>query len=108
MIRVDSLWRRLLTATLFLFFLNHGATAQVLPATDQALAAINSNSALQAYAVRDNIFLLIDPAGGGNVTVQIGDEGVLVVDSGPAEKVEAVLDMIRRLTDEPIRYLINT
>jgi len=46
---------------------------------------------------------------GGNVTVQIGDEGVLVVDTGTSEMAESVREEIRRLAgDKPIRYVINT
>ena len=46
---------------------------------------------------------------GGNVTVQIGDEGVLVVDTGTAEKAAELREEIRRLAgDKPIRYVIST
>jgi cyclase len=46
---------------------------------------------------------------GGNILVQIGDEGVLVVDTGRAEHAEAVRAEIRRLAgDKPVRYIINT
>ena len=46
---------------------------------------------------------------GGNVTVQIGNEGVLVVDTGGGETAESVREEIRRLAgDRPIRYVINT
>ena len=45
---------------------------------------------------------------GGNVTVQIGDEGVLVVDSGLAASAGALIAEIRKLSTRPIRFLINT
>jgi cyclase len=46
---------------------------------------------------------------GGNVTVQIGDEGVLVVDTGTAEKAAELREEIRRLAgDKPIRYIVAT
>ena len=46
---------------------------------------------------------------GGNITVQIGDEGVLVVDTGTAEMASEVREEIRRLAgDKPIRYVIVT
>ena len=46
---------------------------------------------------------------GGNVTVQIGDEGVLVVDTGSADKAAEVRAEIARLADgKPIRYVIST
>jgi len=40
--------------------------------------------------------------------VQIGDQGVLVVDTSVADASEAIVAAIRRLTDRPIRYIINT
>jgi cyclase len=46
---------------------------------------------------------------GGNITVQIGDEGVLVVDTGTAAMAPEVRAEIRRLAGErPIRYVIAT
>jgi glyoxylase-like metal-dependent hydrolase (beta-lactamase superfamily II) len=45
---------------------------------------------------------------GGNVTVQVGAEGVLVVDTGAGPRGEALLAAIRRLSDKPIRMIINT
>jgi cyclase len=46
---------------------------------------------------------------GGNITVQTGDDGVLVVDTGSGgaltEKVQAIL---RALSTKPVRYLLNT
>ena len=46
---------------------------------------------------------------GGNISVQIGDEGVLVVDTGTSEMAPAVREEIRRLAgSRPIRYVIST
>ena len=46
---------------------------------------------------------------GANVTVQIGDEGVLVVDTGTADMAVALREEIRRLAgNKPIRYVIST
>lgn len=45
---------------------------------------------------------------GGNIAVQTGDDGVVVVDSGSAANADKVLATIRRLSPAPIRYIINT
>lgn len=45
---------------------------------------------------------------GGNIAVQIGDEGVVMVDTGVEGASDAVLAAIRALTDKPIKYIINT
>jgi glyoxylase-like metal-dependent hydrolase (beta-lactamase superfamily II) len=44
----------------------------------------------------------------GNTTVIIGDEGVAVVDAPSTYLSKRHLAQIRKLTDKPIRYLINT
>ena len=56
--------------------------------------------------VRGNIYMI--GGDGGNVTVQIGDEGVLIVDSGFAQNAQALLAEIRKLSKEKIDYIVNT
>ena len=57
--------------------------------------------------VKGGIWLIT--GAGGNVTVQVGDEGVLVVDTGTVEKAPRVREEIRKIAgDQPIRYIINT
>lgn len=45
---------------------------------------------------------------GGNIAVQTGADGVLVVDTGAAQFTPAVLAEIRKLSRQPVRYIINT
>src|SRR5437773_81946 len=46
---------------------------------------------------------------GGNITVQTGEDGVLIVDSGSgAATNEKVQNLVRQLSTKPIRYIINT
>jgi cyclase len=61
---------------------------------------------LAAWHVRDGIYMLVGE--GGNTTVQVGDDGVLVVDTKLAAASGALLAAIREISDEPIRYVINT
>jgi glyoxylase-like metal-dependent hydrolase (beta-lactamase superfamily II) len=63
-------------------------------------------SAIETVQVRPNVYMLA--GGGGNVVVQLGSDGAMVVDAGAAGSAEALLAAIRRLTDKPIRYIINT
>ena len=42
------------------------------------------------------------------MVVQAGTEGVLVVDSLPASLATAALAAIRRVSDQPIHFIINT
>ena len=62
---------------------------------------------VRSMHVKGGIWLIT--GAGGNVTVQVGDEGVLVVDTGTAEKAPRVREEIRKIAgDQPIRYIINT
>jgi cyclase len=65
------------------------------------------NSAeIQTLKVQGNVYLLT--GAGGNVVVQIGDAGVLVVDTGLAQTGDKVVAAIRKLSDKPIQYIVNT
>ena len=62
---------------------------------------------VQAFHVQDSVYMLA--GAGGNVTVQFGDDGVLVVDTQFAEMADKLLDEIGRLSaGRPLRYVINT
>jgi cyclase len=56
--------------------------------------------------VQGHVYMLV--GAGGNIAVQIGDEGVLVVDTGIASMSDKILAAIKTLSDKPIRYIINT
>ena len=45
---------------------------------------------------------------GTNIAVQIGKTGVLIVDAPPPDAVPAVMTEIRKLTDKPVRFIVNT
>ncbi|HXH25597.1 MAG TPA: MBL fold metallo-hydrolase [Vicinamibacterales bacterium] len=61
---------------------------------------------LQVLPVQGSVYLLA--GAGGNIAVQVGDDGVLLVDSGSGSAGDRVLAAIRRLTDRPIRFILNT
>ena len=87
------------------------ATRGILAAVLLATAAIShprsaARGPLETLRVQRNVYAIF--GAGGNVTVQIGDEGVLVVDSGLAASAGALLAEIRKLSTRPIRFLINT
>jgi len=74
------------------------------------LACAQDGVALETLKVRGNVYMLANTL--GNVTVQAGKDpghdGVLLVDSGPPAMAGRVLAEIRKLTSEPIRYILNT
>jgi len=61
---------------------------------------------LEALQVRPNFYMIA--GAGGNIAVQIGQDGVVLVDAGTDEAANRVVAAIKRLTDQPIRYIINT
>jgi glyoxylase-like metal-dependent hydrolase (beta-lactamase superfamily II) len=52
------------------------------------------------------VYMLV--GAGGNIVAQVGDEGVVLVDTGTAAASDAVLRALRTITDKPVRYIINT
>jgi glyoxylase-like metal-dependent hydrolase (beta-lactamase superfamily II) len=65
-----------------------------------------AQTAIETLHVQGNVHMLV--GAGANVAVQVGEEGVLVVDTGAAASREALLAAIRRLSDGPIRWIVNT
>ncbi len=61
---------------------------------------------IEVLPVRDNIYMLV--GSGGNITVQTGSEGVLIVDTQYAQLSDRILAQIRALSNAPLRYIINT
>ena len=61
---------------------------------------------IKTFHVQGNVYMLV--GAGGNIAVQTGDEGVLVVDTGIAQTRDKVLAAIRQLSTKPIRWMINT
>ncbi|MBI4265971.1 MAG: MBL fold metallo-hydrolase [Acidobacteria bacterium] len=61
---------------------------------------------VQVFEIRPNVHQIA--GAGANITAHIGPDGVVLVDSGSAERSAAVVAAIRRLTPLPIRYIINT
>jgi len=45
---------------------------------------------------------------GGNITMQVGDQGALLVDSGLAGTRERVLAALKTISDKPIRGIVDT
>ncbi len=92
------------------------AGAMIVPARAQQVPTVRALTepwpevvkinGIEIVHVQKNIYMLV--GGGANVTVQIGDEGVLLVDSGSPGQADNVVAAIRRLTRKPLRYLIDT
>jgi glyoxylase-like metal-dependent hydrolase (beta-lactamase superfamily II) len=61
---------------------------------------------LEVLELRPNFFMIA--GAGGHIGVQVGDDGVVVVDTGSTAAAGAVVAAIKKITSRPIRYVINT
>ena len=61
---------------------------------------------VEVYPVQNGVYLLV--GAGGNVTVETGKQGVTIVDSGDGRVTADLLAAVHKLSDKPIKYLVNT
>ena len=61
---------------------------------------------IRVLPVSGNVYMLLGP--GGNTAVQVGKEGVVVVDSQYVRASDNLLAEIRKLSNKPIRWILNT
>ena len=62
---------------------------------------------IHVLPVQGNIYMLIGD--GGNIAVQVGaEQGPLVVDTGAGRLSDKVIAAIRKLSDKPIQFIVNT
>ena len=69
-------------------------------------AAEPENGELDVVRVRPNFYMIA--GAGGNIGVQIGSDGVVLVNAGVENASGRVLAALRKMTELPIRYVIDT
>jgi cyclase len=84
------------------------AMAALLSLGGAAQMAFAQNMAgdLEVLQVVPNFYAII--GAGGNIGVQIGPDGVVLVNAGAADMSDKVIAAIKKLTPEPIRFIIDT
>jgi glyoxylase-like metal-dependent hydrolase (beta-lactamase superfamily II) len=70
-----------------------------------ALVSVDDGE-IHVLPVQGNVYMLV--GGGGNTTVQAGKDGVLVVDTKLAPQADKLIAAIRKISDKPIRYVLNS
>jgi len=81
-------------------------TGLALCSSDARLLGQRDTAGLEVLQVRPDFYLIATPV--SNVGVQIGPDGIVVVNSGTQDASADVLGAIQKLTRAPLRYIINT
>ncbi len=76
----------------------HSLLAQQQPAP--------ATAALETIQIRPNVYDIF--GAGSNVAVHVGEDGVILVDSGATAMADNLLAAVRAITKQPIRMIINT
>ena len=71
------------------------------------LAAAAGDDEVHVLPVQGNVYMLVGVEG-GNITLQAGDDGALLVDTSVERLSDGVVKAIRTVTNKPIRYIVNT
>lgn len=82
------------------------AAAIMLAGVVFARAPQQNTGELDVVQVRPDFYMIA--GAGGNIAVQVGPAGVILVDAGLTRMSDEVLAAVRRLTSGRIRYVINT
>ena len=61
---------------------------------------------VETLHVRGKVYVIA--GAGGNIAVQVGDDGVLLVDTGYEQMSAKVLTALRKLSNKTLRTIINT
>ena len=70
----------------------------------------DADTPIDVMHVRGQVYMLvIGGADGVNIVAQVGDQGIFLVDSGPAALGDRLLETLReKFDDKPVRFLFNT
>jgi glyoxylase-like metal-dependent hydrolase (beta-lactamase superfamily II) len=75
-------------------------------ATIAAVAVASAQGDLDVVQIRPNVYMIA--GAGANITVQFGSDGAIVVDAGALEHADKAIAAIKKITAQPIRYVIDT
>src|SRR6516225_7963397 len=75
-----------------------------------SVACAQQEPEIEVVHVRGNVYMFASDD--GNVTVEVGEhrdnDGVLLVDTGPAAMTDRILAELNQLTTKPLRFIVNT
>jgi glyoxylase-like metal-dependent hydrolase (beta-lactamase superfamily II) len=87
------------------------AMTEIVPShgPQQVSRAVNpdpNDGQIHVWKVQGNVYMLIGD--GGNIAVQVGDQGALLVDSGAGKLSDKVIAAVTQLSQRPIQFIVNT
>jgi glyoxylase-like metal-dependent hydrolase (beta-lactamase superfamily II) len=71
-----------------------------------ASAQSSNDGNVHVLKVQGNVYMLV--GAGGNITAQVGKDGVFLVNAGNGKMNDKVLAALKTLSDKPIHYIIDT
>jgi len=83
-----------------------GALAGFAAILVSAQDSSGSRGGIEVLPVQGSVYMI--HGAGGNIAIQIGSEGVVLVNTGAASMSPQVIEAIRKLSDKPLQYIINT
>jgi glyoxylase-like metal-dependent hydrolase (beta-lactamase superfamily II) len=83
-----------------------GLCGLVTIARAQQNAQSQINQDLETIQLRPNFYMI--GGAGSNIGVQVGPDGVILVDAGAEAASDRVIAAVKHITDQPIRYIIDT
>jgi cyclase len=65
-----------------------------------------SKAELHVWPVQGNVYMLVGD--GGNITLQVGKQGALLVNTGFDKMSDKVIAVVKKMSERPLQYIINT
>src|SRR5215472_11494739 len=71
-----------------------------------ANAQSSNDGNVHVLKVQGNVYMLV--GAGGNITAQVGKDGIFLVNAGSGKMNDKVLAALKTLSDKPIHYIVDT
>jgi cyclase len=76
------------------------------PHASRAVDPAPHDGDIHVLPVQGNVYMLVGD--GANIAVQVGEQGALVVDTGAGQLSDKVIAAIRKLSEKPVQFIVNT
>lgn len=86
----------------------HMALVVVFGVVSSFSAQAYGQESFEIIPINDKVVMLQAPGGGGNIGMFFGPDGVLLIDDRWDRDSEALLEVVGKVSDQPIRFAVNT